>query len=91
MAIDITVQHRDGRIVKSTVWPATEVAFEDHFGLSWSEAWSSTNPPQKYLYFAAYHSHRDGDLTHLEFDEWLRTIAEVSLEPVAVDPSNPEA
>jgi hypothetical protein len=91
MPIAVTVQHRDGRTVTATVWPSTEVEFEDHFQIVWSEAFARDHIPQKYLYFVAYHAAKDAGAANGDFDEWLRTVAEVTLAGEPENPSLPVA
>jgi hypothetical protein len=91
MPIDVTVQHRDGQTVTATVWPSTEVEFEDHFEIVWSEAFARDHVPQKYLYFVAYHAEKDAGKTGLNFPEWLRTVASVAIAGEPADPSPPVA
>ena len=91
MPIDVTVQHKDGQAVTATVWPSTEVEFEDHFGVVWSEAFGREHVPQKYLYFVAYHAQKDAGKTGHDFTEWLRTVAQVSIAGDTADPTDPEA
>lgn len=90
MAITVTVKHRDGTRTDTTVWASTEVAFEDHFGKSWSEAFSDPHPNQKYLYFVAWHSIYDAGKTALEFTDYLRTIDTVELGAVDSPPLAPD-
>lgn len=80
MAIHLTVEHRDGGQTKTTVWPATEVAFEQHFQKPWSACWSEDPPRESYLYFAAWHSIHDDGKTGLDFSAWMRTIATVIVD-----------
>lgn len=89
MAIEVTVQHRDGDQTNVTVWPVVEVLFEDEFGLPWSEAFSDKREhiPQKWLYFVAYQSVKDAGKTGLPFEDWLRTVATVTAKgEAAPDP-----
>lgn len=79
--INLTVRHRDGGTTKTTVWAATEVAFEQRFApLSWGEAWREEIPHETYLYFMAWHSIHDDDRTALTFEAWLRTVATVEVD-----------
>lgn len=93
MAIEVTVQHRDGDQTNVTVWPVVEVLFEEEFGLSWSEAFSDKREyiPQKWLYFVAYEAVKDAGKTGLEFQDWLRTVGSVTAkgteEPAPLDPA----
>jgi hypothetical protein len=86
MPIEIAVQHRDGGQTGLTVWPSTEVAFEDHFDVVWSEAFGQEHVPQKYLYFVAYHAAKDAGKAGDDFQEWLRTVAEVSIKADTAGP-----
>lgn len=80
MAIHLTVEHRDGGQTKTTVWPATEVAFEQHFQKPWAASWTEDPPRESYLYFSAWHSIYDEKRTALEFSDWLRTVATVTID-----------
>lgn len=91
MPIDVTVQHRDGQTVTATVWPSTEVAFEDHFEIVWSEAFQRDHVPQKYLYFVAFHAEQDNGKTNLSWEDWLRTVATVTIAGQPADPTLPVA
>lgn len=91
MPINVAVQHRDGQTVNATVWPSTEVEFEDHFEIVWSEAFQRDHVPQKYLYFVAYHAEKDAGKTGLDFTDWLRTVASVSIAGEPADPTLPVA
>ena len=88
MAIHLTVEHRDGGQTKTTVWPATEVAFEEHFQKAWSASWSEEPPREAYLYFAAWHSIHDDGKTALDFTAWLRTVAAVTIDVDATTEDN---
>lgn len=74
MALKLTVKHKDGSESRTTITPATEVAFEEHFGKAWTEAFSEEHPYNGYLYFAAWHSIQDDGRTALDFKAWLRTM-----------------
>ena len=80
MAISVTVKHRDGSTTNAEVWASTEVAFEEKFGLSWSEAFSMDHPRQTFIYFSAYHAIQEAGKTGLSFDAWMKTINTVELE-----------
>lgn len=80
MALKLTVKHKDGSESRTTISPATEVAFEDHFGKAWGEAFSEEHPRNAYLYFAAWHSiHLDGG-TALDFMPWLKGLDSFTVE-----------
>jgi hypothetical protein len=83
MAIAITVKHRDGSESKTKVWASTEVAFEEKFGIAWTEAFTENHPKQTYLYFAAYHSIHEAGNTGLSFEMWMRNVDEV--QPLIAD------
>ena len=89
MAIDVTVKHRDGTKTDARVWASTEVAFEDSFSKSWSEAFTEQHPHQKYLYFVAWHSLLEAGKTGLDFTEWMRTVDTVELGGVETAPLDP--
>lgn len=92
MAIDVTVKHRDGTKTETRVWASTEVAFEDHFSKSWSEAFTEQHPAQKYLYFVAWHSIHEAGKTGLTFADWMKTVDTVELggvESAPLDPAPP--
>lgn len=92
MAIDVAVKHRDGTRTETRVWASTEVAFEDYFSTSWSQAFTEEHPRQKYLYFVAWHSLSEAGKTGLEFAEWMKTVDTVELaggESVPLDPAPP--
>ena len=91
MTITVTVKHRDGSSVQATIWASTEVKFERHFQTSWSEAFTEEHPRQEYLYFAAFDALSEAGKTGLTFDEWLKTIGEVSVEALDSHPTDPEA
>lgn len=74
MALKLTVKHKDGSESRTQISAATEVAFEEHFGKAWSEAFSEDHPKNSYLYFAAWHSIHDNGQTALDFKTWLRTM-----------------
>ena len=80
MAINLTVEHRDGGTTKTTVWPASEVAVEEHFQKPWSAMWQEEPPREAYLYFAAWHSIHDDGKTALDFTAWMRTVAAVTVD-----------
>jgi hypothetical protein len=86
MSINVTIQHRDGTQTLSTVWPSTEVALEDEFNVIWGEVFAQEFVPQKYLYFVAYTATHEAGKTPLDFKEWIKTIASVSV----VDGDNPK-
>lgn len=86
MPISVTVKHRDESTTRVEVWASTEVAFEDEFQISWSEAFSKQYVHQKHLYFAAYHAAAEAGKTGLPFKEWMKTIAQVELEGSEPDP-----
>jgi hypothetical protein len=79
MSINVTIQHRDGTQTLSTVWPSTEVALEDEFGVIWGEVFAAEFVPQKYLYFVAYTATHEAGKTPLDFKEWIKTIASVAV------------
>lgn len=91
MSIKVTVKHRNGGTSVGEVWPSTEVAFEEEFGIAWTEAFSAQFVHQKYLYFAAYHALREAGQTSLPFPEWMKTVAEVLSEGDAEIPLDQEA
>lgn len=89
--IRITVQHRDGTETKAEVWSSTEVAFERKFGIAWAEGFAKEYPFQEYIYFTAYHAIHEAGKTGLPFDEWLKTIGDVTLEADDANPTEPAA
>lgn len=94
MALKLTVKHKDGSEARAVITAATEVAFEEHFGKSWSEAFSEEHPKNSYLYFAAWHSIYDDGRTALDFKAWLRTMESFDVDPVEaaagpLDPAQP--
>ncbi len=91
MPIRVTVQHRDGGHHETTVWPSTEVEFEDYFGVIWSEAFAKEHVPQKYLYFVAWHSLYEEKKTTAPFGEWIKTVGEVRVAGDQVPPTVPGA
>lgn len=92
MALKLTVKHRDGSESRTTIYPATEVAFEEHFGKSWTEAFSEAHPFQGYLHFCAWHSLHDDGKTGLDFKAWLKTLATLEVEsPEETAPLDQEA
>lgn len=92
MALSITVKHKDGSESRTTIYPATEVAFEEHFGKAWTEAFSEQYPFQGYLHYCAWHSLYDDGKTALEFKPWLKTMASLEVEsPEETAPLDQEA
>ena len=93
MSINVTIQHRDGTQTLSTVWPSTEVALEDEFGVIWGEVFAAEFVPQKYLYFVAYTATHEAGKTPLDFKEWIKTIVSVAVvdgdSPKDSDPEAP--
>lgn len=91
MPISITVKHRDGGEAKTQIWPSTEIAFERHFQKPWISAFSTGEPFQEYIYFAAHHAAKEAGKTGLDFDAWIATVAEINLEADTPNPSDPAA
>jgi hypothetical protein len=92
MSLKLTVAHKDGSESRTTITASTEVAFEEHFGKAWGEAFSEPHPRSAYLYFAAWHSIYDDGRTALEFKAWLRTMESFEVEmPEEAHPLDQEA
>lgn len=89
MALNLTVKHKDGAEIKTKISAATEVAFEEHFGKSWTEAFTEEHPRNTYLYFAAWHSIHDEGKTELLFDKWIRTLESFEVDAVPPNPTAP--
>lgn len=87
MALKLTVKHKDGSESRAVITPSTEVAFEEHFGKAWTEAFSEAFPKNQYLYYAAWHSLHDEGKTGLEFKEWLRTMDSFDVEAPEESPN----
>lgn len=88
MPISVTVKHRDGSTTNAEVWASTEVAFEEKFGVAWSEAFSMAYPRQTYIYFSAYHASVEAGKTALSFENWMKTVGTVELEGDEEDPKD---
>lgn len=88
MAISVIVKHRDGSTTNAEIWASTEVAFEEKFGIAWSEAFSLPHPRQTYIYFSAYHAALEAGKTGLPFDAWMKNVATVDLEGGDEDPKS---
>lgn len=87
MTLKLTVQHKDGSESRANITASTEVAFEEHFGKAWGEAFSEEHPRNAYLYFAAWHSIHDEGRTALDFKTWLKTMESFEVEvSEAADP-----
>ena len=87
MSLKLTVKHKDGSESRTTITASTEVAFEEHFGKAWGEAFSEPHPRSAYLYFAAWHSIYDDGRTPLDFKPWLRTMESFEVHvPEETDP-----
>lgn len=87
MSLKLTVKHKDGSESRAIITASTEVAFEEHFGKAWGEAFSEDHPRNAYLYFAAWHSLHDDGKTALDFKAWLRTMESFDVEaPEVADP-----
>ena len=86
--ITVTVKHRDGSDAKAQVWASTEVAFERKFGMAWSAAFSMEHTPQEYVYFTAWYALTEEGKCSLDFDGWLKTIANVGVEGDEENPTN---
>lgn len=91
MNIRVTVQHRNGGTDTVTVWPATEVEFEDYFGTPWGEAFSRDHIAQKHLYFVAWHCMYEDGKTTAPFAQWIKTLGSVSIVTDENPPSGQEA
>lgn len=89
LAIEMTVEHLDGRTSTVRVLPVTQVAFERHFKTSFASAFSQTQSPlMEHVFWVAWHAARSG----VDFDQWLETVAGLPTaveEPV--DPTSPAA
>lgn len=91
MALNLTVKHKDGSEIKTEVSASTEVAFEEHFGISWLEAFSEKLPRNTYIYFAAWHSIHDEGKTALDFKTWLKTFDSYEIEDATANPTEQTA
>jgi len=80
MSLKLTVKHKDGSESRTTITPATEVAFEDHFGKAWGEAFSETHPRSSYLYYCAWHSLMIDGRTAIEFMPWLKSVESFTVD-----------
>lgn len=74
--LKLSVIYTDGRKVTVQVRPIDSVKFEEKYDISLTEAFrKGTDPKVTYLYFLA-HSATD---TTLDFEEWLRSLAELEV------------
>jgi hypothetical protein len=93
MSLKLTVKHKDGSESRTTITASTEVAFEEHFGKAWGEAFSE-DPILEVPTCTSPHGIRSTTTAaqRLDFKPWLRTMDSFEVEvPEESDPLDQEA
>ena len=87
--LQLGIIYADGRTVTVTVPPAVQVAFERHFRVGIPTLENGLH--LEHLYWLAWETLRKRGDAKSDFDVWLDTVASLTTEDGATDPSQPAA